>query len=120
MSFYADMANTANDLLGEFGQAVTLTRQAAGAYNTATGAATVTTSVQTGIGAVFDYGTRDIDGTLVKQGDKKLLLSAIGITAPVVDDTVTVNSVVYTITHIKTLSPAGTGVLITCNLRGAS
>jgi hypothetical protein len=99
---------------------VTITRQTVGAYNTATGAAAVTTSVQTGSGAVSNYELKDIDGTLVKQGDKKLLLSAVGITAPVVDDTVTANSVVYTITKIRPISPAATAVLYICNIRGAS
>jgi hypothetical protein len=120
MSFYQDMQSTAAELLTEFGQAVTLSRQTAGAYNPATGAAAVTVTTQTGTGAIFDYGSRDIDGTLIKQGDKKLLLAALGITAPQVDDTVTVNGVVYTIVLIKALNPAATAVMYICTIRGAS
>ena len=124
MTFYARLQNTAQKLLKGKGQSITLTKVTAGTYNPATGAMTgTTTSTQTAYGAVFDYGTKQIDGTLIKAGDKQLLLSAFktdgaALTAPSLNDTVTIGGVVYTITQIKPMSPAGTVVMYDCNLRG--
>lgn len=123
MDFYTRMQATANRLLKGKGQVITLTRQTSGAYDPATGAATVTTTTQNGYGAIFDYGNKNIDGTLIKQGDKQLLLSAVNaagtaLTAPALNDTVTIGGVVYTFVQpLKTIAPAGTTVLFDCNLR---
>jgi len=119
---YQDDADTAAELLEEFGQSVTLTSKTSGAYSTATGATAVTTDTQTVNAVALDYGSRDIDGTLIRAGDKRLLMApqttaGDDLTAPVVDDTVTVGGTVYTVKGIKTLSPAGTVILFDCNIR---
>jgi hypothetical protein len=118
MTIYQRMATTSNRLLDQYGQLVTLTRLTPGAYDPATGAAIVVNTTQQGIGAVFDYGNRDIDGTVIKTGDKQLILSAIGLVLPLVGDQVTVGLTVYKITNVKALSPAGTLVIAECNIRG--
>lgn len=128
MTFYTRIQQTVDRLLKGKGQAVTLTRQSAGTYNTSTGAATITTTTQTGTGAVFEYGVQqagiyNAPGSLVKVGDKQLLLSpfnsaGVALTAPVINDTVTIGGTVYTITQVKMISPAGTVVLYDCNIRG--
>lgn len=125
MNFYARLQATANKLLKGKGQAVTITSQAVGDYDTTTGTASVTTTNQTGWGAVFEYTNKNIDGTLILAGDKQLLLSAINsdgtlLTAPQVNDTVTIGGQVSTIKQVKPLSPAGTALLFDCNIRGAS
>jgi hypothetical protein len=122
MEFYAKMQATANRLLKGKGQSITLTRQTAGAYDPATGTAAVTTTTQTAYGAMFEYGDKNIDGVLIQEGDKQLLLSALNsagtaLVAPALNDTVTINTVVYTVVRIKPLSPAGTTVLFDCNIR---
>jgi hypothetical protein len=122
MEFYAKMQATANRLLKGKGQSITLSRQTAGAYDPATGTAAVTVTTQTAYGAMFEYGDKNIDGVLIKEGDKQLLLSAINsagtaLVAPALNDTVTINTVVYTVVRIKPLSPAGTTVLFDCNIR---
>src|SRR5574343_103680 len=119
MTFYSDMADTADELLTEFGQTVTLNRVMTGAYDPATGSASTSTSTQTGRGAIFDYKTADIDNSLIKQGDKRLLLSPDGITAVTTGDAVVISSVTYTVTMVKQINPAGTVVMYDVNLRGA-
>ena len=119
MGFYERMAAMTDRMLKDKGQAVTITRQTAGAYNTSTGAATVTTSTQTGHAVIIDHDSNNIDGTLIKAGDKKLLLSPAGISAPVINDTVTVGGVIYTVVEpLKTIAPAGAVVMYELNLRG--
>lgn len=106
------------------GQTVTLTKRTAGSYNVSAGSATVTTSTQSAYGAIFDYGTKQIDGTLIKAGDKQLLLSPLktdgtALTAPALGDTITdVAGTVYALVEpLKTLNPAGTAILYDCNMR---
>jgi hypothetical protein len=118
VSFYADMQAVADSTLADFGQLVTLTTKTVGAYNPATGNAAVTISTQQVKAVVFPHGSKDIDGTLIQQGDQKLLLSMAGVTAPHLDDTVTIGATTYTITFIKLLAPAGINVLCECNIRG--
>ena len=72
---------------------------------------------------MFDYGAKQIDGTLIKAGDKQLLLSAFktdgtALTAPVLGDTVSIGGVVFTLVEpLKEVNPAGTVVLFDVNLR---
>jgi len=124
VTFYARLQATANRLLKGKGQSITLTKITAGTYNPATGGMTgATTSTQTAYGAVFDYGAKQIDGTLIKAGDKQLLLSAFktdgtALTAPVLGDTVSIGGVVFTLVEpLKEVNPAGTVVLFDVNLR---
>ncbi len=125
MDFYSRLQSTANRLLKGKGQPVTITSQIVGVYDPATGSASVSTSIQTGWGAVFEYTNKNIDGTLILAGDKQLLLSAINsagalLAAPQVNDTVTIGGQVSTIKQVKPLSPAGTALLFDCNIRGVS
>lgn len=120
MSIYSRAKDSANNALIKYGQAITLSHKSSGAYDPATGSATVTPANTAGVGAIFDYGNQSIDGTLIKQGDKQLILSAYGITTIGAGDTVTIGSITYVITHIKEINPAGTVVLYEANLRGAS
>lgn len=118
MNFYERMAATTNKILQSKGQAITLTRQTIGDYSVATSSASITETTQTGYGVLLDHGDKEIDGTLIKFGDKRLLLTAIGITAPVLGDKITVDSVTYTIVPpLKTVKPAGTTILYDLNLR---
>lgn len=114
---YTEIAETADELLAEFGQAVVLSRKAAGSYNPATGAQAVTTTTQTGVGVLLDHESRDIDGTMIQRDDQRLLLSSDLVTTPVVDDLVAVGGTSYTIKSIKVLAPAGLVVMYDCNVR---
>lgn len=120
---YSEIADVADEILEEFGQAVTLTHVEPGEYVPGEGI-TNTTSLQYGTGAVVDWDTRQVDGTLILIGDKRLLLSplntaGLALTAPVLGDTVTdAAGIVYTlVVPLKTVSPAGTVVLFDVNLR---
>jgi len=124
MAFYDRMQNTANKLLLGKGKAVTITHIVPGVYDPATGLVTNTETTQKGTGAVMDWDARQIDGTLIKIGDKQLLLSPLNtagaaLTAPVLGDKVTdAASVVYTlVAPLKTISPAGTAVIYDINMR---
>ena len=117
MSFYGDLALTADSLLLEFGQAVTIRTQTPGEYDPATGTAAITVVDTVGNGCVFDYGSNAIDGTMIVAGDKQLLLSPVGMSEPGVDDLAIVGGISWRIVSVKTTAPAGVAVLFECQLR---
>lgn len=129
-NFYDEMAGTAQDLLGEFGQLATLTR-AAVTYNPTTSGVDpgVSPVSVTGVGVALDYRTGEIDGTLVRAGDVRLYLSARGqggveMPTPQPGDTVFLAGMnngagsTWRVVRAAPLSPAGQNVLHDVQLRG--
>lgn len=116
MNFYTATAAEAHALLSEFGQRVTLTKNSAGAYNPATGSATVTSVAQSTVGAVLEFadGVTNFAGALVTKDSKRVLLSTVGIDAPAVDDTIAAGGKTYTVLQVKATRPAGVPVLYEC------
>lgn len=119
---YSALATVADELLIEFGRAVTIRRQTAGAYDPATGSATVTTADESGHGAIFDFGlhqagTQFAAGSMILSGDKQLLLSPTGVTEPKPGHLAIVGADTWNIVSVKTTAPAGTAVLYECQLR---
>lgn len=119
---------SAANLIAAKGQAVTLTRQANGIYNPATGAAAVTTSTQTGKGVIlpFGQGIRKRADSSVTQADRLCYLSALNassaaLTEPVVNDRLTdAAGNIYTITEVSPLEPAGMAVMYELTIRSAA
>ncbi len=120
-AFYDNLQATADALLADKGQTCTLGVVTSGAYDPATGASTPSTASETVTAAVFDFPLRMIDGSLIRQGDKKVLMSAYGLTAtPKPADTFTdAAGSVYTIVNAKATAPGGTVVLWTLQVRSA-
>jgi len=119
VSFYSDMAATAVELLKEFGQAITLGSVTTGAYSAETGSVTNTVTNHAGFGAVFDYAQRDIDGTVIKKGDRRLYIAPNIGAIPKTGDTVTLSDgAKLTVVLSSPLAPAGTVLLHDVQLRG--
>lgn len=116
---YDSVADTADDLLTEFGQSCVLGSVSDGAYDPATGEAGATSTPHQVAAAVLAYPQRFIDGTLIRTGDKRALLSAIGLTVdPKPGDTLTdAAGKQFQVIDAKPTSPAGTVVLWTLQVR---
>lgn len=117
MSYVDDRADAA-DMLAEDGQAMTLTRRTSGAYDPATGQATITTTTQTVSGVILPMSPFAKSQGNIVQGDQQALIagettSGVALNpVPKVDDTLTdANTVVWSIIAVEPLSPAGTDVL---------
>ena len=115
---YDRAAATALKLLTKYGRSVTVTSVTPGTYDPAAGSITNTTATSTAKGLVTEHKATDIDGTLIKAGDKKLLLDSSAVIS--IDDSVTVGSDVYSVVGVSELNPAGTRVMWTCNIRGSA
>ena len=107
MTFYEEMSATAAELIAEFGQTITLERSAPGAYDASTGIVPVTTTSLSGTGIDLDYTVREIDGTLVQRGDRKLLMSVKAGVVPAVSDVAIVGAVRFRVLAVKPLAPGG-------------
>ena len=89
-------------------------------YSINTGTVPNTVTTKTARGVLFDYGEKDINGTTVLRGDKKLYVTPKGITAITTNDSVTVNGTDYHVTNVIQTNPAGTNLLWDLSLRGVS
>lgn len=118
----------AADMIAAKGQTVTLTRNASGAYNPATGTASVSTSTQTGKGVIlpFGQGIRKRADSNVTQADRWCILSGLNsagaaLTEPRVDDKLTdAAGNAYTITEVSPLEPAGLAIIYELTIRSAT
>lgn len=119
MSFdYSVTAATADRLIERFGVAVTLTRSVPGAYDPATGApAAATVTTQSVKAVVRDFPQAYIDGTFIRSGDRKVLVAALGITAPQAGDVFPWDGQSLVVVESKALAPAGSAVIYTLQVR---
>lgn len=111
-SFYGEMAADVVEILAEFGQPVTVAIVSpTTVYDPATSTNVNTTTNYPAVGAIFDLNDREINGTLVQVGDKRVYVSAVGIPTPKVDDRVIVEGVTYRVINPNRIGPAGVAVL---------
>ena len=117
-AFYDRMAATALRLIERFGQTATLSDTPEADpddYDPVTGVGPVIVPVtQPGQAILLDYTTQEAGiinaaGSLVQQGDKKIMLAAKGLAwVPTMTTTILVDGLTWTIINIKSTNPAGT------------
>ena len=113
-AFYEEMAGVALELISEFGQTITMRDTVPGEYDPVTGAQTPDVEVDQPAQAILqDYalqqaGMSYAEGTVIKQGDKKILVAAQGLTPPTLTTTVIADGATWTIVNVKEINPAGT------------
>lgn len=113
---YASTATQAAELLQEFGRAATLTRSEPGAYDPTTGTGSMVDTVQTVYAVVLPYGDGMVDGSRILATDQQAYVS-VGTTAPRAGDAMTWGADQLRVIEVKALSPAGTAVLYTMQVR---
>lgn len=116
---YVEARDDADELLTDFGQAVSLRRTT----NSGTEwAPTQTTADTATVAAIIDYDTQEIDGVNILATDQRALvaagpLTAAGITSVRKPDALVVGGVAVPIERVKTIAPAGLVVMYDCQLR---
>jgi hypothetical protein len=121
MSFYAEMASVASELLVEFGQIGAIRRTVVMPQPNDWTPGTETTTFHAVTMAVLPIDEKRIDGTLILTGDKQVLIALDGLTiTPAVGDVVMFNGSfsagvytgeAWTIQKLDTLAPAGVTVM---------
>lgn len=107
MTFYADLAATATDLLTELGEVGAIRRTTVSGGGPSAGAGTTTTTDYACRVAILPVDQRDIDGTLIKAGDWRAFVAALAI-VPTTTDKLVHSEGVLTIVDAGKYSPAGT------------
>ena len=109
------LARDVAHLLQDFGSDLTLTRQAAGAYDPTAGTMTTTTATTYTVRGVFiNYTDANVDGSVVRMGDRRLLVRAQGAaTSPEIGDRVSGLQVI----DVRTVAPNGVPVAWSCQMR---
>jgi len=75
------------------------------------------TTVETELDAmVSDYAQSLIDGTLIRQGDKRVMVEATG-PEPTQADKLEIDGVIYQIVNVKPLKPSGVALYYTLQCR---
>lgn len=115
---YDEIAAGALESIAEAGQPVTLHRK--GPAGPFVPGQPVTPSVldYPGTGTLFGYKQRDIDGTLIKHSDQRLLLAPQIDVEPKTGDMVAVSGSSYAVVNVEVVAPAGVVVLYKLQLRG--
>lgn len=115
---YGAIATNAQSAIEDAGTTITVTRKTVDSFDPALGYTVPGADiVATGYGVQTAYKSRDIDGTVIKLGDMRLLIGPGLSIEPSVNDTVTVDSVTWNIVDVSPVSPAGTDCLYICQVR---
>lgn len=119
MNFYSEVAGTAQEMIAEFGRSVTLRRNSEGTYNPATDAISGATTTDVAVQAVFtEFKQKDIDGTLIQQGDKQVLVAAAALTSPPENNDILVDgSDQYRIIELMAIQPGDTALIYKVQVR---
>jgi hypothetical protein len=115
--FYADMVETAQELIAEFGAAGSIRRQAPGSGPSYDPGEPTTTDYPATL-VLTDYKNREIDGQRILSTDRKALVApGVGVEPTTSDLLVTADGVILTIVNVEVLRPATTTVLYTLQVR---
>jgi hypothetical protein len=109
------LAEDVSQLMEDFGSTLTVTRSTPGTYAPSTGAMTgATISTFTVRGVFINYTDSNVDGTVVRMGDRRLLVAATGAGGtPAVGDRVSGLQVI----DVRTIAPNGVAIAWACQMR---
>ena len=118
MSLYSGLTATAAKLLLKYGQSVVLKYETGGTIDPATGVVTVPATQETvsGYGVASRYKNAEVDGTLIKSSDQRLVLEKVS-SAPQAGWKAQVSGKEYKVMDSMPVSPGGEDVIYICQLR---
>lgn len=119
-ALYGELAQAAVDLLDELGQLVLLTRPGAGSgYNPDSGFVDEgDLEVWSASGVEFEYQQREVDGSLIQRGDRRVLIAPDLGTMPQSGDVLSLGMYRLEVVESRPLQPAGVVVLHEVQARG--
>jgi hypothetical protein len=108
--YYDSLKKTATQLITKFGADAVITRLSERTFNPATGAYSTGSSSNYTLKAVrAQFNAFEKAGDNIQDNDVRLLVQS-GVTVPVINDTLTFDSVAYRIMNVTTESPSGTDI----------
>jgi hypothetical protein len=121
-AFYGSMQAVAARMLGDKGQSCSITTSTPGTYDPTTATSPQTNVTTPVVAAIMDYPRKDVDGTLIRQGDKRAVVAAYGLSInPLPSDTFTdAAGRDHVIMDVRGVSPGGIVVIWNMQLRAVS
>ncbi len=118
MSFnYSGLSKTAVKNIAKFGRSVTFRSVTVGTFDTSTGTKTGAKDVDKIIKAVItDYKDRQIDGEIIRRGDKQVMIAGSSVISPKTNDII-VDGSDYKIVNIETVQPGDTVLIYKLQVR---
>lgn len=118
MSFSTNLTATARKLLNTYGEELTFTRVAEGAYDPTNGTvAAGTTTNYTADALPVDYNADEVDDKTILKNDIGLWIEKPASETPAVGDTVVLNSATYRLINVQTYRAQGTDIVYRAQLR---
>lgn len=114
--FYSDIAGIAAGVLKEFGAPIKLRKQATGSYDPTTGRPVLTYQDFPAYGAIADYTSREINGTNVLVGDRRVIMSDPG-QEVLPGDLLLIGDAQYKVVISRPTNPAGVAVVLDVQVR---
>jgi hypothetical protein len=111
------MVETARRLITQKGQPIIITKKVTGAYDPATSTVSSAATTETGQGVPLQYSLREIDGTMIKRGDIRLLLTAVGISKPQSGWVMSMAGYTGTVQSVDEVGPDGEPIIYKVQLR---
>lgn len=118
---YSRAATSSLRLLERYGRKALLRKTKASKYDPATGKTAQKSVDHEVTAAFFDYSQRDIDGTAIRQGDRRVLMAP-DVPRPKTGDAVVVvdgPEAVYSVVQVRAVEPALVPLLYILQVRGA-
>lgn len=79
---------------------------------------TVTDVTYSALALILEYDSREIDGSIIQQNDRKVMIPSKGIPVlPSMADIIKVGETDYSVQNIKTLAPANEPIIYTLQIR---
>ncbi len=95
---------TASNLISKFGKLITLSRHSDGVYDPQTGELSASSVSDLSIKAlVKDFKPFEFSGGAIQTGDKKITLAALNTISPKLADSITIDTVIYSVVSVKTI-----------------
>jgi len=114
---YKTLQKTATSLITNFGAAATITRDEGRRFDPASGKYfTGLTSTYALKGVRAQFNVMEAASNNVQDSDVRILVQS-GVTVPLINDSLTFDSIVYRVMGVKTESPSGTDVFYDLHCR---
>lgn len=118
MSLSTNLITTARTLLADYGESITLTRESEGTYSPTDGSFSgASSSSYSADGLPTQYSKFEIDETLVKSSDIRLILEKPTSVTPAVGDKCTIGGVEYAALNVTPIRAQGTDIIYILQLR---
>lgn len=102
------------------GVAMALNRKSTTAANNPWEPPTETKTTYSCYGVITNYAANEIDGTVIRRDDRKVLLAAGGLAVmPTTADTLTIGGVELAIMHVEPIAPSNVPIIYTVQVRNA-